>query len=861
MSCSKATKEEILINANNSFINKDYDAAVIILKKGIKEMPQDAKMRYKLGEVYLKNGRFLSAEKELKRSIELGLNSEEPLRLLAESYHNQGKHDSLLELLKTNNFKSSQINYYLGFAYANLNNKEESTNSFQKALTINKPIIYGTLSDAYLSLINGERDIAIDKLEKLSVSNELAEGYLLLANIYYNTDKEKLIDSLEKYEALLPNSVKAKALLANAYTDSQSYEKSELIVDSLLKVTPEHPFFNKIKALARYQNGDMKQAVFHINKSIQNGDKNTTNHLIAAYSNYRLNNYEQAYHELLQIQNDIPSNHPSHRIKAILELSLGYSNKATQSLLKVEGLNNKDNSFLLEISTDLLRNGNSKDSLAILKKIESANPTNPDEVFSLGKLQLLNSNIDGIKTIEKSLELDPSSVEAKLILVSAYIETNQFEKAVTLSKNWVKDEPKNLKAINTLANVYQASNQLNKLESTLTAALKIDDTNVKSIIYFAQKSFKTNNIAKAFKLYKNAISKKPLNLSLLINFYKITRDTEENSLSIQLMSNAFAQSKNNSIYGILLAEGYYENNRFKESLDILLNKVKSESTYPYNYWKLLGLNFYATQRNEKSIDALKQLTLEYSKSPKAWFELFGLLEKMNDTKGLLSATEDSLLALPDNDILKLIRAKYLVSVGNVLEAEHLVSKIDKEVMTLPLGQGIIGQLEARQGKFKLAIPKLMKFYDLSNSNQFAGYIFQSYIQVKNTSNAVKFMNQHLTNKPKDQISRAILADYFMTNDKMLAKVHYKKLIEDYSENILALNNLAWIYMEENNFTDAGNYINKAVAFQPNNPLILDTAGMIKLKQGKKKEAKEYFNKANKLAPLNEEIKKHLDSVN
>ena len=70
--CNRQASTETLLQEAQSFYDKgDYRSAVIQLKNALQNSPDDAEIRYRLGVAYNRTGDGVSAEKELKKALEL----------------------------------------------------------------------------------------------------------------------------------------------------------------------------------------------------------------------------------------------------------------------------------------------------------------------------------------------------------------------------------------------------------------------------------------------------------------------------------------------------------------------------------------------------------------------------------------------------------------------------------------------------------------------------------------------------------------------------------------------------------------------------------------------------------------------
>ena len=118
----------------------------------------------------------------------------------------------------------------------------------------------------------------------------------------------------------------------------------------------------------------------------------------------------------------------------------------------------------------------------------------------------------------------------------------------------------------------------------------------------------------------------------------------------------------------------------------------------------------------------------------------------------------------------------------------------------------------------------------------------------------------LNEAPQNLAAHLARADWLMTdNQETAAANHYEQVLAQQSNNVAALNNLAWV-LREKNPDRALKLAQQASELAPNSPAVLDTYGWVLHLTGKHAEAKTAIEKALTLAPGNEEIAAHLETV-
>jgi len=123
--------------------------------------------------------------------------------------------------------------------------------------------------------------------------------------------------------------------------------------------------------------------------------------------------------------------------------------------------------------------------------------------------------------------------------------------------------------------------------------------------------------------------------------------------------------------------------------------------------------------------------------------------------------------------------------------------------------------------------------------------------------AIKLLNNALEKNSKNGAIHFKLATaYQQQNDSKQAEAHYKAILADQPDNVLALNNLAFLYFQKND-PQAIDIAKKAYDKAPESAAILDTYGYILIKQDQAKAGLPILEKAASLAPKANDIQFHL----
>jgi len=126
-----------------------------------------------------------------------------------------------------------------------------------------------------------------------------------------------------------------------------------------------------------------------------------------------------------------------------------------------------------------------------------------------------------------------------------------------------------------------------------------------------------------------------------------------------------------------------------------------------------------------------------------------------------------------------------------------------------------------------------------------------------TADATAFGDKWIKDHPKDPMFLQMLAEQSQQRkDNPAAIAGYKRVLAVDSDNLIALNNLAWL-LATNKDPAALGYAEQAHRLAPFNPNVLDTLGYALARNGDPKRAVEFLRMASSLSPAQDDIRLHL----
>ncbi len=150
-----------------------------------------------------------------------------------------------------------------------------------------------------------------------------------------------------------------------------------------------------------------------------------------------------------------------------------------------------------------------------------------------------------------------------------------------------------------------------------------------------------------------------------------------------------------------------------------------------------------------------------------------------------------------------------------------------------LKQGMLGRISLLEENFVQAVPKLSVLYKAYPSSQNAIYLAGAHLGNKDNAKATQVLEHFLTINPKENRIKTMLAGLYLESDTNKAIAVYDDVVKKQPKNVVAHNNLAWLYLEQKNIDKALQHAEKAFELAPHIANIVDTYSQVLLGSGDK----------------------------
>jgi putative PEP-CTERM system TPR-repeat lipoprotein len=864
LSCSSPKDNAELLQEAETFILEDKTpSAVISLKNILQNDPNHSKARYLLGKIYSDADNFKNAEKELQRSIEANPSNKKAILLLAKVQLSLTKFEDLLVILDNVDFDEDNDKVFalllITQANLSLNRFDIAKNTIDKASNINSKSSHTLLGKALIASYESNEIEALSFLSTLLAQDKkYAQAWLLKGSVYSKQKKyKKSAEAYLEYYYLKPQNFGIRILAAYNLIKASEFELAAPHITDLLKSNEEHPTVNTLAAQLSFIDKDYSRAKELADRASMN-NSNSLAQLISGLSSFYLNNFEQAYYQLSAISDALPKDHQAHKILAITQIKLGYSDEMNETLQGVENFSSDDASLFAGMGLELAQQGNEKDAAKMFSRAIDLAPKNAKIIAQRGLLKIFNGDLTGIDDLQKSLVLEPTLKSANITLTMTYLKQGQIEEATNIANKWLQLEPDNVAAILLNGNVALKSSRNDDAISFFQQARKLDPSNPTpifnlAVIHFEDQKYNLSNefIEKVLAIdieyafaYRLAIQ----------NAIALNKETELEEKLNQILS-----ENPDSIWPrLILARRYTVKGLYVKAIKTL-ETITNYSNLPQAFF-IASIDAYIKNDQQEYLDTFfKKWRKAQPNNIEAYVLQIDILEKKQNYLDALALTREGLSQenLRTNFRLLSLEAHYLIA---TLQAESAARKVAHLASIKPEHAFLLrlqGQIALSRNQYEPAVDYLTRS-NASNKNTITGlYLVTAYRNLQKESEAITFLESELANNPKNVAYERILAELYIASSPDKAITKYKEIIVNNANDILALNNLAWVLYQKDQLPEALKYAKQALALVPDHPQILDTVGVILLKQNNLAESIVSLRKANKMAPTDKDILLHL----
>lgn len=841
-------REEALRHIERSDAYADqgqFRAALIEARNAIRKAPNNPRANVNMAELLQiigDNAGVISLLKDrADRNDDLKL-------MLSEAYINVGKYRSANDTLASVSAENQSLDWQLLKARA-----ETGLEDFKAARARLKTALGTHPADGRIHLRLAEIDMRqeriSDALKQIALAKEKspenADILYTLAQIQYQQNRlEEAATTLTEAlryttqgDVLSLQRTQTLRLLSQVLTEqgrsTEALAYTRLIAENNPQMIENQRKFND--AVELYQQGDLEGAQAMLSELYQENPGNSTGALLLGLLNFEQRNFDAA--ESL-FKDHLDTELASPRVisaSALSKIELERSADALE-LLEQALIDHEDSAELWSLYGLVLLNSaeGSEEGKIALEKSLALDPSRDNLRLVLARHHLRNGNVDqALGQLRSALDRNPDSLDLQNQYLSVLLGAKRLKDASRFVNQLASDGAPGYNTEMMLARVAAANSDTDTMAKHLKKASRLDKESPQALIALGRLALREGQPKQAQDYFKQATERAPEDITALqglVSSYEANREGEKALAVLKKL----AEGKQSKAAESVLADYYLRNGQLSAAErwmgdDQALAQDNYSQQVQLRYFLARATEQAAEGDNKAAEDSITQGLSLYNKRP----SLLALQAQIRIAGERFDAAEDSIRALQtavgDNPLVKELRGDLAVAGGSSRDAiENYRAAWDQR---------------PNAGLARKLMPLLRKHRSAEEAAEFG-----------------KLWAQTLPGDPAAVLTRAGQLQTDGQCDKAIPL--YEAIASRMGQNnsaIAVLNNLALCYLEVGD-AKALDTAKQAYALAPELAPVVDTYGWVLFQSGQKQEGRKLVEKAATLDPDNEEIAEHLKAV-
>jgi putative PEP-CTERM system TPR-repeat lipoprotein len=842
-----------------------YRAAYIEAKKVLQRDDKNGAAWLLLGQASLMLGNPTEALNDLQNAQANGVPKAQWVVPMGQVLQVTQQYDKLLKIVSPEKLTDPKVKgraeVLRGGAYLSLKQLDQAKQSYEAALTLdpqNPRALAGlarvsAFANDFVSAnryVQQALAVAPENPQAWIVKGDLASTHQDFANA--ESDYQKVL-GFKNPHWLPQEHFYALTRLAEVQAQQNQYDKALVTIQTLEKMSPQQPFPHYLHAVVLYKQGHLDNAVSELQQVLKQQPDNAQAQFLMGAVNYAQGNDGQAKMYLSNVMGMDPKNVQARKLLALTLYGSGNSRQALDTLRPAVPGNPPDTE-LLALLKRAVAEGAGKPGPKAAEK--SANNPSDTQLTPTGKALVSGNESEAIRLLKEKPAGDASTEEQRnRFLVMTYVREQHPADAVKVAAEHVAKNPNDSAAHLLYGTALVAAGQRTEARAQYSEAYKLDPKSLAALLNLGNLDALEGHYGDAEVKYRAVLVQDPKNDASMNGLGRIAMLQGNKAEALKWFKQAIDAAPKSAAPYLGLIVVYSESGQFDEAESTAKRLVDTNPGNPAALNALGAAQLNAGHQRE----ALSSLQHAVKLAPQMPLYRTNLARAQlinKDTKGAKDNLTQVLKADPGQVTAVTLLAFMKLQDHDLPGAISLAQTLQKQTASKAAGFSLEGDLYMANKSWS----KAAQAYQEGLKVQYGRSLVIKNFQALSESGAKEpegLLLDWLAKQPDDAGTRLLLAQYYLNHaQNTQAASQYERVLKTYPSDVGALNNLAWIYSEQNN-PKALALAEKAFKLAPESPGIEDTYGWALIANNQPKTALPVLMQAAKAAPKVLVIQYHL----
>ncbi|MBS0176421.1 MAG: PEP-CTERM system TPR-repeat protein PrsT [Nitrospira sp.] len=813
--------------------------ASIELKNALRVNPENGEARRLLGLLYLTIGNGESAEKELRRAVELKVSYQAVALPILQAVYLQHDYRKMLQQMKMPEGldRETQVEWLVlrGRAQLEMGKLAEARGEFSAAARVapdSHQAQLGRALDAFFSKNYLAADGYLDAA--LARNPRFAEALTLKGDVRY------LQGRLTEAEVLYTQAIDARR---NNSADVYKRARVRLEVDNLAEAesdikmltlrVPNSPEVQFLRGVFEMRNGRLESAEAALRDAdrLRQGNAETQYYLAVVLG---LRHQPQQARAILEsIVNRQPGNYLAARQLSGIYLQQGNFEDA-QKLLKVFAAEKAGDADFLEMyGNTLLRTGGFEDALKSAQALRQIEPESERSNLLLGNALLSTGRYEeAIACLDRAIARNSDRGTADALKVKALTVMGKLSEALTVADAWVTRRPQDVDALLAVAEVSRRLGNAENARKSYEAVLRLQKNNNIAMRGLAQLDLADQKLVDAQMRYEELWKQSPGDIEAALFLAREDSRHGNATAGVEKLELAIDRNPEDVRPRLALGRHYLDVGRPGQVIAVLRPKEDRFGSDPG--WLALMVEALLAQGSADSAkNMLDRLDAVQDSDGIGAYWRAQIYSMTGQDQLVLGQLEKAYRSNPNDLRFGIAMFRRYGQMGAYDKANELIMDLSRRAPGNVEIMAQRGWLAVRQGKYQDAVKFLTDALAQLPSRELMIELARAQVSSGHVESAIDVLKSGLVEMPTDVLLvRELTEIYTVTGQTPMAVAIMRNAVAQGLRDPVILNNLAWL-LKKDDPQAALAFAEQAADLAPKSGGIMDTVGQILMEQGQR----------------------------